>query len=82
MALKRNDEVIRLAKADRHIADAKRALANHSLEVERMRFDGEDTEQAEKLLVQMRTSLQEAISQREIIVKTIADIDVSQRRSA
>ena len=71
----RQAEVERLGQADQHIATAERRITKQRLLVEELRADGHDTKVAEEMLRGFQENLQTLREHREIIIKTIEQID-------
>jgi hypothetical protein len=73
--LDRQTEELRLARADRHITVAERHITEQRLRVDRLRADGHDTRTAEEMLREFEANLKTLREHRQIIVRTIEQID-------
>lgn len=73
--MNRQAEVERLAQSDRHIADAERNITKQQLLLNELPEDGHDTKTAEQMLRGFEDNLKTLHEHREIIVKTIAQMD-------
>jgi saccharopine dehydrogenase-like NADP-dependent oxidoreductase len=73
--MNRQKELQRLCVADRHIAQAERAVSEQILNIEKLRRDGHDTGAAEKTLETFRKTLQVMNEHRCSIVETLKQID-------
>jgi len=60
-----------LARANRHIADAMRHIADQRACIDMLRRDGHGTAEAEKLLVLFETSLTLMIEHRDMILRDL-----------
>jgi hypothetical protein len=71
----RDFEVRQLWLADRHIDRAEQIIADQELELERLRLKGYDTPLLERTLEVLKDSLRTMYEHRNIIIRTIQDID-------
>jgi hypothetical protein len=71
----RETEKRHLAEADRHIVIAERNITEQRLQVDRLGQDGHDTRLAQKTLEQFEATLAVMVENREIIIRTIDEID-------
>jgi hypothetical protein len=71
----RQDELLRLGEADRHIAVAERNITEQQCRLEKLRADGHDTKLAEQMLTDFQINLQTLNEHRDLIIKTIAQIN-------
>ena len=71
----RHAEELRLGQADGRIALAERHISNQQLLIDRLRADGHDTETAEKTLRCFESNLKTLYENRQLILKTIEQID-------
>jgi len=71
----RETEKRHLADADRHIVIAERNITEQRLQVDRLGQDGHDTRLAQKMLEQFEATLAVMVENREIIIRTIDEID-------
>lgn len=71
----RQAEVVRLGRSDRHIAAAEKNVSEQRMQVEKLRQHGHDVELAEKMLKGFEASLATLREHRELIIKTIEEID-------
>lgn len=75
MSMDREAEVRRLNEADGHIADGERRITEQLLVVGKLRADGRDTREAERLLRMMEESLSAFQQHRQLTVDMIEQID-------
>lgn len=64
-----------IAQADTHISNAERAITDQMIELDKLRRDGHDTKLSEQTLKSFEDTLQTLRGHRELIVKTIEQID-------
>ena len=64
-----------LIKADQHIADGEGRITAQGARIKRLRADGHDTAQSEKLLATFREILAEWYAHRELILRRINDLE-------
>lgn len=68
-------ELKHLAKAERDIADGERHVTAQMLMVERLRDTGHDTREAQRLLLNLRQSLDAWWDHRDAILRVIARLE-------
>jgi hypothetical protein len=68
-------ELQHLATADAHIAGAERVISEQKARVEKLRGGGRDAKLAEETLRAFEVNLQMMREHREVIVRTIEEID-------
>lgn len=61
-----------LAEADRHIAEAEKRIGDQELRLEALRAGSHDTIEAERLLRNLRETLEQFYAHRDLIVAEIA----------
>jgi flagellar biosynthesis/type III secretory pathway protein FliH len=71
MAVDREAEARRLAEADRHIAEAESAVAKQTMELEKLRRDGHQTDLAEGTVRAFQESLETLRESREQIAGSL-----------
>jgi len=71
----REAEVERLGQSDRHIATAEQHITKQRLLLDNLRADGHDTKVAEEMLTGFEHNLKTLLEHRELILKTIEQID-------
>ena len=64
-----------LLKADRHIVEGERRITAQALRVERLRGGGHDTDESERLLLNLRQTLEAWWDHREAILREIARLE-------
>ncbi len=75
MALDRERELQRLSEADQHITNAEAAVTRQMVKLDELRRDAHDTSEAEATLKAFQDTLQTLREHRELILKTIEQID-------
>ena len=75
MPLDRETEVENLSLADRHIADAERQITKQTLIRDRLRADGHDTKEADRMLASFVEILETLYAHRALILDVIRAID-------
>ena len=71
----RQAELRRRHQADRHIATAEKNVTEQRVQIDKLRHDGHDVELAEKTLKAFEEVLITLQEHREIIIRTIEEID-------
>jgi flagellar motility protein MotE (MotC chaperone) len=75
MGTERDDQLRRLAEADAHIVEAKRAVAEQGAQVAALRLAGKDTATSERELAAFEETLAVLQDHRASIKKTIEQIE-------
>lgn len=68
-------EVEHLNQADTHVVNGERRVSEQRMRLEQLRADGYQTGEAEHLLVNLEQTLAQMQAHREVILRTIAQID-------